>query len=97
MIYPEDGTAALPDGCAIVKGASHLENAKTFIDFVSGMQVQSYLSQYQFRRSVRTDLSTDSDINVILYDIDKATAIRTDILSRWTSLKDSYEGGANNP
>lgn len=93
MIYPEDGTAALPDGCAIVKGARHLENAKAFIDFVSGRQVQSYLSEYQFRRSVRTDLDTSTSINVIIYDIDKATAGRADILDKWNKLRDSFEGG----
>ena len=93
MIYPEDGTAALPDGCAIVKGAAHLDNAKAFIDFVSGRQVQLYLSEYRFRRSVRTDTNSSSDINVIIYDIDKATANRSDILDKWNTLRDSFEGG----
>lgn len=93
MVYPADGTAALPDGCAIVKGAKHLENAKAFIDFVSGRQIQSYLSEYQFRRSVRTDNHASSDINVIIYDIDAATAQRSGLLDIWNDLKNSFEGG----
>lgn len=89
MIYPEDGTAALPDGCAIVKGAAHLDNARAFIDFVTGSQVQSYLAQYQYRRSVRNDIETDSDINVIIYDINNATSMRSEILNKWSSYIDT--------
>lgn len=91
MVYPSDGTAALPDGCAIVKGAKHIDNAKTFIDFVTNLQVQTYLSQYQYRRSVRQDIEAESDINVIIYDIDKAGLLRSDILDSFTKLKDSYQ------
>ena len=93
MVYPEDGTAALPDGCAIVKGSKHLDNARAFIDFVSGRSVQSYLSQYQFRRSVRDDIGESSDINVIIYDIDKATSKRSEILDKWSRLSESYRSG----
>lgn len=89
MVYPEDGTAALPDGCAIIKGSKHLDNAKAFIDFVSGRSVQSYLSQYQYRRSVRDDIDENSDINVIIYDIDKATSKRSYILDKWSGLRNS--------
>ena len=37
MLYPEDGTSAVPDGCAMVKNAPHSYNAGKFIDFVSFM------------------------------------------------------------
>ena len=60
---------------------------------MSGRSVQSYLSQYQFRRSVRDDIGESSDINVIIYDIDKATSKRSEILDKWSILIESYRSG----
>ena len=34
IVYPKDGTVAVPDGVALVKGAANEDAAKTFIDFV---------------------------------------------------------------
>ena len=57
MIYPEEGTSAVPDCVAIVRNAPHEENAKRFVDFVIDRPVQKYVETNLFRRSVRTDVN----------------------------------------
>lgn len=57
MLYPSDGTSAVPDGVAIVKNAPHSYNAGRFIDFVVGYDTQRYVEENFYRRSVRTDIA----------------------------------------
>ena len=45
MVYPADGTSCVPDGCAILKGAPHEENAKLFVDFTVSLSVQKLLQE----------------------------------------------------
>ena len=33
ILYPQEGTSAIPDGMAVVAGCAHRENARRFIDF----------------------------------------------------------------
>ncbi|MDD6716831.1 MAG: extracellular solute-binding protein [Firmicutes bacterium] len=56
MIYPEEGTSAVPDCVAIVRSAPHEANAKRFVDFVIDRPVQKYTETNLFRRSIRTDV-----------------------------------------
>ena len=58
MVYPADGTSCVPDGCAILKGAPHEENAKLFVDFTVSLSVQKLLQERFCRRSVRGDLES---------------------------------------
>lgn len=89
IVYPSDGTSIVPDGTAVIKGAKHLDNAKLFIDFVSGENVQSLLGEQFCRRSVRSDMTQDlehiniSDINVIDYDVRWASAHRESLIMSW--------------
>ena len=41
IVYPEEGSVFLPAGLAIVKNAPHMENAKKFVDFLLGEEVQN--------------------------------------------------------
>ena len=86
--YPAEGTSAVPDGIALLKDAPHPDEAKRFIDFVLGRDVQSILMTKWFRRSVRTDIPTYqtrlADLNIIDYPIAESAAKRNQILSRWT-------------
>src|SRR5690606_31744524 len=41
--YPEEGTSAVPDGVALIKDAKNAENAKKFIDFLVGKDVQEMI------------------------------------------------------
>lgn len=76
--YPKDGTSAVPDGVALVKGASNEENAKLFIDFVTSKECQTEQSQHWGRRPVRNDMDAGdgmaklSDLVLVDYDFDWA-------------------------
>ena len=88
MIYPEDGTSAVPDGCAMLKNAPHSYNAGKFIDFVVGYDTQKYAMNNFFRRSVRTDLnrSANAGIHLISFDIKKSAEEEKEVFSLWNAL-----------
>ena len=86
ICYPQEGTSAVPDGCAIVKGAPHTYNAGLFIDFVTGRDTQNYAVEQFGRRSVRTDIEKDDgmqDFTVIELDIKRAACEEKEILDIW--------------
>lgn len=83
MIYPISGTCAVPDGCAIVKGARHQKNAEKFMEFIVSDDVQHLLEEELFRRSVRTDFESSDIPGEIPYDFEYSNAHRDEILSIW--------------
>lgn len=89
MAYPKEGTSAVPDGCALVKGARHVENAKLFIDFTVSDDVQQLaMDQFQ-RRTVRRDLiqeEEENDIKIMDYDLEWASSHQEHILKMWSEL-----------
>ena len=56
IVYMSEGVISKPDGSGIIKGAKNMENAKKFIDFISGKEAQSLIASQLNRRSVRTDV-----------------------------------------
>ncbi len=92
IVYPEDGTVAVPDGVALVKGASNEAAAKSFIDFVLSETVQNYVVQNWMRESVRENMSIPekarepSSINILSYDIYEAARNREEFLEKWKEL-----------
>lgn len=78
FVYPKDGTSAVPDGVALVKGAPNEENAKLFIDFVTSKECQTEQSENWGRRPVRNDMQVAdglaklSDLVLVNYDFDWA-------------------------
>ena len=90
MLYPEDGTSAVPDGCAIVKNAPHSYNAGKFIDFVISYDTQKYAQENFYRRSVRKDLVTNSggSIKLIDFDLEKSASRQEEAFSLWNSLSE---------
>ncbi len=89
MRYPEDGTSAVPDGCAMLRNAPHSYNAGLFIDFVVGSDTQSYAIDNFYRRSVRTDIELPGDyppIDQIEFDIKKSAESEAEVLSIWDKL-----------
>lgn len=78
FVYPKDGTSAVPDGVALVKGAPNEENAKLFIDFVTSKECQTEQSEQWGRRPVRNDMQVAdglaklSDLVLVDYDFDWA-------------------------
>ena len=82
IVYPAEGTSAVPDGCALIKGARHPENARAFLDFVLDRDVQELLVSDLSRRSVRTDvhapedLPSEAELGIIDYDVHWAGSIK---------------------
>ena len=93
IIYPEEGTSALPDGTALVAGADHRENAVEFLEFVQSEDVQALVVSDFARRSVRSDvqdreeLPGEEEIGVIDYDVAWASGIKEEFLRRWETGK----------
>lgn len=85
MVYPAEGTTAVPDGCAIIKDAPHEKNAELFLEFTVGEDVQKLLEDRLCRRSVRKTDSED-DIREVRYDLEYSEEHREDILERWNQL-----------
>jgi len=56
VIYMEEGTISKPDTVQIIKGAKNMDNAKTFIDFVTSKETQTLIANELCRRSVRKDV-----------------------------------------
>ena len=95
MVYPSDGTSAVPDGSALIRGAQHAENARRFLDFTVSRDVQSLLQDSEFsRRSVRSDIEPPAalvrleKIPMTAYDISQASSERGAILERFQALLD---------
>jgi iron(III) transport system substrate-binding protein len=92
IVYPEDGTSALADGMALVKGAPNPEAGKKFLDWALSKETQELVVQELGRRPIRTDVdpSVDlkplSDIELIDYDIEWAAGHRDEFLEKWNEL-----------
>ncbi|WP_167958008.1 ABC transporter substrate-binding protein [Anaerosporobacter faecicola] len=90
MVYPREGTSAVPDGCAIIKNARNEDNAKQFIEFIISKDVQQYIVDKFNRRSVRGDIKDSKEpfknLNVIDFDISKASIIQNEVLKQWSAL-----------
>ena len=57
IVHLTDGTAATPDGVALVKGGPNPEGGKAFIDWAMSKSTQEKLAMDIGRRSVRTDVA----------------------------------------
>lgn len=92
IVYPKDGTIAVPDGVALVKGARHEEAARQFIDFVLGRTVQELIACNWYRRSVRTDIDLPAgarpleELHILPYNIFAAARRRDKLLQLWRAL-----------
>lgn len=93
FLYPEDGTSAVPDGAAIIKGAPHGDNAQKFMDFIVSYDVQKFLADVLFRRTVRTDVKPPdmeekvNEMQVLWYDVEWAVQEKDNILAKWAELQ----------
>lgn len=88
IVYPKDGTSAVPDGCAIVKGARHEENARLFIEFIVGDDVQQLAVDRLYRRSVLEDSGgfSGTDMRVLDFDVEWAGTQKNEILKLWAEI-----------
>ena len=93
MVYPAEGTSAVPDGSALLRGAKHEENAKRFLDFTVSRDVQALIQEEEFsRRSVRSDIEPSASLpqldklSMVDYDAAWASRERGNILKSWQSF-----------
>lgn len=99
-IYPVEGTSALPDGTAIVKGCSHLQAAEEFLDFTVSRDVQRVLVTDLNRRSVRTDvppfpgLDPIARLNLVTMDLKVLSGEKAAVMAQWNWLMKEHERGA---
>jgi len=93
--YPTEGTVALAEGAAIIKGAPDQDAARALIDFLASKSTQEMLLKLTFRRPARqdVDLSTVagdipplSKIKVLPYNDVKWDEARSATLSRIKSV-----------
>ena len=96
MIYPTDGTSAIPDATAIVKGTRHPENAQLFLDFTVSRDAQRLVEEAFLRRTVRNDMpeettAENSRLKAIDYDVTWAAGEKESILQLWDTLQRSKD------
>ena len=89
-VYPEKNSA-VPDGVALIKNCPNEENAKLFIDFVTGLECQTAQNADWARRPVRSDLEpkglcTLSEIDLGNYDFAYAATEKESIVEKWNDL-----------
>jgi len=92
IVYPKEGTSAVPDGIAIIKGAKNMKNAKLFIDFMLGKECQTMMSTQLNRRPVRTDVAPPQglqplkDLKLVNYDFTWASGQKETIMAKWKDV-----------
>ena len=86
MVYPREGTSAVPDGTAILKNAPHERNAQLFLDFTVSEDVQQLLVDKCCRRPVRTDIIQPEQIEEVTYNLTWSSEHQKEILDKWTAL-----------
>jgi iron(III) transport system substrate-binding protein len=92
IVYPEDGTSALADGMALVKGAPNADGGKKFLDWALSKETQELVVQELGRRPIRTDVAPSGDLKSLAeialmdYDIEWAAENRDAFLEQWNEL-----------
>ncbi|MCD8105383.1 MAG: extracellular solute-binding protein [Lachnospiraceae bacterium] len=91
IVYPEDGTSAVPDGVAIVKDCPNQELAELFVEFVLSAECQTSQNVDYGRRPIRSDveaegLPTLDSITLMDYNFDYAANNKSDIIDLWKDL-----------
>ncbi len=95
MIYPLDGTTAVPDGIAMLRNAPHSYNAGRFIDFVVGYDTQRYAMDTFYRRPIRRDIPLTSGYGSVTlrdFDVIRSAEEETDIFRIWNELEQNKGG-----
>ena len=91
IVYPTEGTSAVPDCISIVKGCANIELAKLFEEFLLSRECQTLLWEQWKLRPIRKDieikgLPTLSRIPLVSFDYEYASKHRSDIISKWQDV-----------
>lgn len=96
VVYMEEGVISKPDGVYIIKNAKNMDNAKLFIDFITGKDAQNIIVEQLNRRSVRTDVPAPSyllpkeEMNIIFDDEELVVAKKEEWLEKFNEIFTSY-------
>lgn len=91
MVYPQEGTSIVPDGMALLKGATNADNGKLFLDFMTSQTAQEIVAGIG-RRPVRTDVKSVpellplEDFAAIEYDAAWAAENREKLVKAWSDM-----------
>lgn len=91
IIYPSEGTSVVPDGMALLKGASNADAGKMFLDFMTSQEAQKVVAGVG-RRPIRTDvesvpeLTPLADFKAIEYDAAWAAENREGLVKLWSAM-----------
>jgi len=88
--YPSDGTVALAEGAAVIKGAPNIKAAHAFVDYLASKPVQEALLKATFRRPARQDIDLSvaggmpalSAIKILPYDDELWSSTRKETLAK---------------
>lgn len=92
VVYMEEGVIVRGDGVYIVKGAPNQENARKFVDWLTGYDAQNFMNSTQFRRTIRMDvpeteaMASMTAMNLIQDDESVASANKTEWVSKFQDL-----------
>lgn len=92
VAYPEEGTSAVPDGMALIKGAKNEENAQQFLDFLASKDVQEIIVKEFNRRSILDDVAApeglipSKDIPLVDYDFSWAADNQADVMKKFQDI-----------
>ena len=89
-VYPMK-SSAVPEGAALIRNCANEENARLFIDFITGMEYQSGQCAQPGWRSVRSDVTPEElcaldALDLGDYDYVYAAGSRETILEQWNGL-----------
>lgn len=91
-VYMKEGVIVKPDGVYIIKNCKNEENAKKFVDFVTGKEAQTMITSELNRRSIRKDVGAGKglealeNINVIEDDINVVNASKQQWLDKFKDI-----------
>lgn len=88
IVYPTDGTSAVPDGVAIVKDCPNQELAELFVEYVLSAECQTAQNKDYGRRPIRSDVTPEglpalSEFAIMTYNFDYAAANKAAIVEKW--------------
>ena len=96
IVYMKEGVISKPDGVYIIKNAKNMDNAKLFIDFITGKDAQTIIVEQLNRRSVRSDvvapsyLTPKEEMNIIFDDEDLVVEKKEEWLTKFSDIFTSY-------
>lgn len=96
IVYPVEGAHFTPSSMGIVKGASNVEAAQKFIDFVLGEDIQTIFGTQLTNRPVRAGVTTGDhlvpfdSINTVHGDMSYVDQNKDNLVEKWTELFAKY-------